>query len=246
MANKKNPTTNKDEKEKKTSSTKKTATEKKTTTKKNVKTSEAKTSKTPKKTTTSSAKKTTTGTKTKTASKKSTSTKKATTSAKKTTTKSKTSTKKTQAPKKEVTSAIENETVETKPLILEDVEVNANVEVATEEKSDVIENNREERQSQNYAKTILGGKIPAGNSSKDRKKRRTYYVLDSIMFATILPILDLFMMMFCPWYTSFLSLDSTQNCIIVLVLDFIIVFIATYLIDFAATESAVKKINKTK
>ena len=95
------------------------------------------------------------------------------------------------------------------------------------------------------AKTILGLDLPSGMNREDRDLRKKFYAKDALIFSIIIPILDLFAMLFIDSYTYLLITNSPiVNYIITLLLDFVLIFIVTYLIDYIFGEDAVKRINK--
>jgi len=98
-------------------------------------------------------------------------------------------------------------------------------------------------------KTILGTELPVGKNEEDVKIRKKCYTKDAIVFAIIIPILDLFAMLFFESYEPisipFLKVDSLAlNIAITLLIDFVLIFLLTYLIDFIYVEDAIKKNNK--
>lgn len=238
--------------------TKKTTTKKSTTPKK--KTTAASASKTTTKSKTSTAKKTTTtkkvATKTSVPKKKSEvkapSTKVAT--KKKTTSTKKAATSKTRAPKKEKVVEIEREELETREADLNKTIV-MSPEVAKElamERYDEMEEIEEIKVSKNekkdekkYASTILGVDIPIGNSETDKKERKQLYAKDATIFAIIIPILDLFAMLFIDAYKAYPITNSEPiNYCLTLIIDFILIFALTYLIDYIYGENSVKKMTE--
>lgn len=189
--------------------------------------------------TNTTAKKATTSTAKKASSKpttKKTSTKKPTT--KKTTTKPKTDTKKKET--RVIEKIIEIE--ETTPIIKDVV-----IEKRPEEKFDdgeylIIKKNHKEEPA---PKTILGNDLPDGNEEEARNARKKFYAKDALLFAFIIPILDLFAMLFIDSYKPILiTNDVVANYVITLVLDFVLIYIVTYLIDLIVGEEAVKKTRK--
>ncbi|HBA37957.1 MAG TPA: hypothetical protein DCY94_04480 [Firmicutes bacterium] len=145
-------------------------------------------------------------------------------------TSSKTAANKKSAPKKN-TRVIEEivEIAETKPEIVKEK----------------VENKKTEKTAENASTTILGEKLVSGNEEEARRLRKKSYSKDALMFATIIPILDLFAMLFIDAYKPILLFDDTvSNYVITLILDFVLIYIVTYLIDFVMGEDAAKKNNK--
>lgn len=94
-------------------------------------------------------------------------------------------------------------------------------------------------------RSILGAQLPTGTTKEDRKKRKKFYMRDAFVFATVIPILDLFAMLFIEPYKPLL-LTNTEwiNYAITVGADFVLIFILTYVLDFLFGEEDVKKINK--
>ena len=220
-----------------------------------------------KKTNTTSGKKKTQAKKSSTATKSSTT--KKTTTAKKSSTKKTTSTKngatakssttkKTTPKVKEVkdikTVAVfpEEETMEEK--LVESVKVETIEEMVdkieipedepTIEKDEIIlpakETKVEEKSTNDKeCKTILGLDLPV----EDKQKRKTMYKKDALAFAIIVPIIDLFMLLFIKRYKPLIITNNiVLNYIMTLGIDFILIFILTYVIDYIYGEDAIKKI----
>lgn len=90
--------------------------------------------------------------------------------------------------------------------------------------------------------SILGAKLPTGKTIEDKKIRKKHYLKDSFVFALIIPLIDLLAMFFFEAYKPFDITDiEWVNYGINLVFDFVVIFIITYVIDYALSEDDVKK-----
>ncbi len=237
---------------------------------KDTKSNEAKTKKTKSTSTTNTAKKTSAA-QTKSAPKKkvSTTTKKSTTTTaaktkkaatpKKTTasaTKAKTTTTKTTKPKTTKASTAKRSTQSKAPKsvepkkkrVLEETENTPEVvkELHIEEEPKIVTSAGETKSNEEYIpKTLLGADLPEGAELEARRARKRSYSKDALLFAIIIPVLDLLAMLFIDAYKPILLFnDMVVNYIITLILDFILIYIVTYLIDFVMGEDAVKKNRK--
>lgn len=175
-----------------------------------------------------------------TANVKGTSTKKAgtkkTTSNKATTSKKPASAKKTSStPKKKVVETVKVEKDE--PIV---VEQEKKIEP---EQVEIVE--KAKKGNSSVPKSILGLDLPEGMDPVDKKARHKLYAKDALMFSIIIPIFDLLAMLFIDAYKPLLLTNNTvANYIVTLLLDFILIFAVTYLIDFVFGEDAIKKNNK--
>lgn len=225
------------------------------------KTASASTSKTTKKASTVSTSKKGTGTK-------KTTTKKATTTApkKKTNTKTNGTKKKTTNSTKKNQNVKVKSTPKVKPIEIEDLETreadltktvvinpeiiqelhNEEIEVPNIDNIKIEEEPKKTKKGpEKVARTILGIDLPSQMTSEDRKERKKFYVKDALIFAIIIPILDLFAMLFIDSYTYLMITNSAPlNYLITLLLDFTLIFLITYLIDYIFGEDAVKRINR--
>ena len=87
--------------------------------------------------------------------------------------------------------------------------------------------------------------MPNGQSEQARNERQKYYMKDALIFAIIIPIMDLLAMLFIDAYQPLLATNDTMiNYTITLLLDFILIFVLTYLIDYIFGEDTVKKNHK--
>jgi len=256
--------TNIEEKPKKTAKTKTTNTKKtnevKSTAKKTTNTSKPATKKTG--TTMSkpaSAKKTT---------KKNTTTPKATTSKK---SDAQTAVKKTSAkkdtPKK--TNTNKTSTTKTKPTVKKETKkpeiqilekeekLNKTIILTAEEKEQLqvnkideieelkIEETIVEEEVTPQVSTILGLNLDASSNKSARNERIRFYAKDATIFAIIIPILDLFAMLFIDAYKAYpLTESEPTNYCLTLLIDFILIFVLTFLIDYIHGEREVRRINK--
>lgn len=94
-------------------------------------------------------------------------------------------------------------------------------------------------------RSILGAKLPVGTSKKDRKERKKFYCRDAFIFATIIPVLDLFAMLFIEPYKPLLICNTEWiNYAVTVVGDFVLIFLLTYVLDFIFGEEDVKNYNK--
>lgn len=174
----------------------------------------------------------TTSSSTKSAPKKTSTTKKSTTGAK----------KKTTTPKK--TTPKTTKKVETAPVKVKEPEIVKEEETIKEA---IIVDKKEEKNknTESVPKSILGLELPEGQDQLDRKSRRKLYMKDALVFAIIIPVLDFLAMLFIDSYKPFLITNSEfANFAITLLLDFILIFGVTYLIDFVFGEDAIKKSSK--
>lgn len=203
---------------------------------KNTKSNEEKTKK---KTNTSSTnttntKKKTTTEKTKTTTKKTTTPKKTTTSNKAKTTKPKTNNSSTS---KKTNNSVEPRGSELKEEVSKETIVEETPKITTEVGKTVA--------TECTPKSLLGTTLPEGKEIEARRARKRSYSRDALLFAIIIPILDLLAMLFVDAYKPMLLFNSMlMNYIITLILDFILIYIVTYLIDFVMGEDAVKKKHK--
>ena len=97
------------------------------------------------------------------------------------------------------------------------------------------------------AKTILGLELPTGDDKIDKEIRRKQYRKDALAFALIIPIVDLFAMLFIERYSYLIVTNyAVVNYLITLAIDFVLIFVVTYLVDYAFGEDTVKRIKKKK
>ncbi len=153
------------------------------------------------------------------------------------------------APTKSSTPTVENEKVTHKETNVKIIEEVIDIEQPTpdivkelhvEESS--IETKEEKNANKLAAKTLLGADLTYGNEAQARRSRKKSYSKDALIFATIIPVLDLLAMLFIDNYKPILVTNNTvTNLIMTLILDFILIYIVTYLIDFVIGEEAVKK-----
>ena len=85
----------------------------------------------------------------------------------------------------------------------------------------------------NSTKSILGNELPSGQTELARSERQKYYMKDAFLFAIIIPILDLFAMLFIDAYQPLLATD-----------DMMINYIVTLLIDYIFGEDSARKNRK--
>lgn len=200
---------------------KKETVKKTNTTKKSTSASSKKTSNTSKKKSTStnaSTKKTSTVSKPKTTTKKTT------------TAKPKTSTKKTTTVKKENKTA-----TEVKPI---KVEVKEEVVTPVEVKPKNVETE---------TCSILGTPLPTGTDKVDIDTRNKLYMKDALIFSFVIPVIDLFAMLFIKSYKPYPITNTLGiNYLFTLLIDFILIFILTFSVDFIHGERTVRKMNNKK
>ncbi len=97
----------------------------------------------------------------------------------------------------------------------------------------------------NSTKSILGNELPSGQTELARSERQKYYMKDAFLFAIIIPILDLFAMLFIDAYQPLLATDDMMiNYIVTLLIDFTLIFVLTYLIDYIFGEDSARKNRK--
>lgn len=97
------------------------------------------------------------------------------------------------------------------------------------------------------AKTILGLELPIGDDKIDKEIRRKQYRKDALAFALIIPIVDLFAMLFIERYSYLIVTNyAVVNYLITLAIDFILIFAVTYLVDYVFGEDTIKRIKKKK
>lgn len=112
-----------------------------------------------------------------------------------------------------------------------------NLETETVEREDT-----NKKESVYEITSILGAKLPTGQSAEDKKVRKKHYLKDSIVFAIVIPLIDLLAMFFFEPYKPFNITDvEWLNYGINLIFDFIVIFFITYVIDYALSEDDVKK-----
>ncbi len=92
--------------------------------------------------------------------------------------------------------------------------------------------------------SFLGVELPTTRSKEAKRVRKSHYVKDACFFATVVSILDLFAMIFIKGYPKFLNDTPLANYTITVVIDFIMIFLATYAIDYFIVEHEIKKNNK--
>ena len=112
-----------------------------------------------------------------------------------------------------------------------------------EEKDEIIlpakEIKEEPKSLEKDCKTILGLDLPI----EDKQKRKTMYKKDALAFAIIVPIIDLFMLLFIKRYKPLIMTNNVVlNYIITLGIDFVLIFILTYAIDYIYGEDAIKRL----
>ncbi len=201
---------------------KKETVKKTNTTKKNTSASSKKTSNTSKKKSTSTnatTKKTSTVSKPKT-----------TTTKKTTTAKPKTSTKKSTTVKKENKAA-----TEVKPI---------KVEVKEEVVTPVVV---KPKNVETETCSILGTPLPTGTDKVDIDTRNKLYMKDALIFSFVIPVIDLFAMLFIKSYKPYPITNTLGiNYLITLLIDFILIFILTFSVDFIHGERTVRKVNNKK
>lgn len=175
--------------------------------------------------------------------KKNPSTGKTTTSAKKNTTSSK---KSTNTKKVETTSSKKTSTPKSnikQEVTIEPIKVEVKEEVVTP--VEVVDKNAKKKDADNC--TILGMQLPTGTDKVDSDARIKLYMKDSLVFSIIIPILDLLAMLFIKAYKPYpITNSEVINCIITLMIDFILIFILTFSVDYIHGEKIVRKINKGK
>lgn len=90
------------------------------------------------------------------------------------------------------------------------------------------------------AKNILGMDLPEGNTKSDKKERIKIYTKDAIIFSLIAPVIDLLGMLFLKKYNYVMITNNNMiNYLFTVLIDFIIIFIVTFCIDYFAGERAV-------
>ena len=168
--------------------------------------------------------------------------------ANKTATNTKSAAKKTVA-KKDTKKAKPVENKLNKTIVLTDEEVK---EIRTEESKAIeslkIENsNREVKSQETEILTILGIEVPTGTSKEEKMARISYYAKDATIFSIIIPVIDLFAMLFIDAYKSYPLTDNVPvNYCLTLLIDFALIFIITFVIDYIHGELAVRRINNKK
>lgn len=108
-----------------------------------------------------------------------------------------------------------------------------------------IEETRPPKKNESKPQTILGLTMPVGNSRKERNIRKKLYLKDALVFAIFVPIFDLLAMLFIRKYSYLMITNSpVLNYLITLLIDFVLVLIVTYVIDYIFGEDAVKHSKK--
>lgn len=129
-----------------------------------------------------------------------------------------------------------------KPTIIIASEEAENIE-APKKKEPVIVEEKETLKTS----TILGMKIPTGDTPEDRNKRSCIYTKDAMFFAIIIPIIDLLAMLFIDGYKAYpITSYTTINYCVTLLIDFTLIFILTYLVDYLHCEKAIRRMNNKK
>ena len=82
-------------------------------------------------------------------------------------------------------------------------------------------------------------------SLQDKNQRIISYIKDSAVFGVIVPVLDLFAMLFIDSYKSFtITSNEPANYILTLIIDFIIIFVITFLIEYIHGEGVMSRLTK--
>jgi len=93
--------------------------------------------------------------------------------------------------------------------------------------------------------TIMGVELPTGNTKEDKKERSICYLKDALLFASIVPVIDLFLTIFYEKLNTLNFVNSEIiNYVLTMLVDFVLIFIFTFLLDFIIGESKVKRIKK--
>lgn len=90
-------------------------------------------------------------------------------------------------------------------------------------------------------RSFLGANLPIERTKPAKKKRKTHYLKDAAFFATIVSVLDLFAMLFIKGYPQLFEAAPWINYTITVALDFVLVFIFTYALDYLIVEDAIQK-----
>lgn len=103
--------------------------------------------------------------------------------------------------------------------------------------------NREEASSE--IETILGVELPCGMDKEEKRVRFMNYIKDATIFAIIIPVLDLFAMLFIEDYKAYAITNNIPvNYCLTLLIDFAMVFVMTFLIDSLHGEYSARKMNR--
>lgn len=153
-----------------------------------------------------------------------------------------TSTTKKTAPKARVIEEIV-EVKESAPEIVQELHVNEREIV--EDTLEIIPVKEKKVQEECCHHTLLGADVPTGSEAEDKKERKKRYMIDALIFAIVVPVLDLLAMLFVDIYKPFLLTNSTPlNYVITFLLDFVIIFVATYVINYLYVEIPLRKKRK--
>ncbi len=174
-----------------------------------------------------------------------------TTPKKKTTTAKKTTQTKKVTPKKEVKTEVKEEPKKVnqpeKELVIPLVtEAGKQAKDIKEEIKEIIETKEEETlvdKNKVLAKptTILGKELPTGKSDSVKKERKKLYAKDALVFAIVVPLIDLIAMVFIESYPALnITANTNLNYILTVVTDFILIFIVTYIVEYIFGEKNTK------
>ena len=179
--------------------------------------------------------------------------KKTTTTKKKTTTAKKTTQTKKVTPKKEVKTEVKKEVKKTEPekeLVIPIVtEAGHTINDVKEEIKEIIdlkeeqtnESNKTGKQVAAKPTTILGKELPRDNSESAKKERRLLYAKDALVFAIVVPLIDLIAMTFIESYPALnITSNTGLNYFLTVVTDFVLIFIVTYIIEYIFGERSTK------
>ena len=132
-----------------------------------------------------------------------------------------------------------------KEIIKKPIEKDELALISTQEiKVEEVVKTEKENDDELFANTILGLELPVGDND-DKKKRLGNYARDALIFAVVIPILDLFAMVFIDSYKAYpITNNELINYGLTLLIDFVMIFVLTYIIDYIHGENTVKRMKK--
>lgn len=144
--------------------------------------------------------------------------------------------------KKSTKKVVENEKVVV-PIKIEETNELQQLNTNKVDNNDKVQT-KKEYDDEKFANTILGLELPVGDS-QDRKTRLLNYARDALIFAVVIPILDLFAMLFIDSYKAYPITNNVPiNYCLTLLIDFVMIFILTYIIDYIHGENSVRRMKK--
>ena len=176
-------------------------------------------------------------------------TKKASTSVKKPTSSSKSKNTTKKAPAKSTGSTKQNATTKKANVVKKEEKAVEEVKpIKVEVKEEVmkpveVKTKKEETETC----SILGTPLPLGNDKVDIDTRNKLYMKDALIFSFVIPVIDLFAMLFIKSYKPYPITNTLGiNYLITLLIDFILIFILTFSVDYIHGERIVRKMNNKK